>query len=217
MVTMLVYPPIPYPEKGIFDLTADELERIEFLIGELGNLFAPMARIAVRDTLEELLRSSVPRYLTLKRKLLELLWPLLSNAEQASRLYEFMRELCELKGDLLGENNTRILVATIDSAEGLNGWASALVREGGPAAYRLEAIQQQVGKFVLHADMCINTLMMVLSDQLKDWEPGSLEILVSAADEHMTEIEDVFLASTSVSDDAEETVPFSSLRKDLEI
>ena len=63
----------------------------------------------------------------------------------------------------------------------------------------------------------INTLMMVLADQLKDWEPGSLEILVSAADEHMTEIEDVFLASTSVNDDAEETVPFSSLRKDLEI
>lgn len=217
MVTMLVYPPPLNPPKGIAEFSPEELQRIESLTGELGSLLMPMARVAARETLDDLIRSNTSRFLTLKREMVELLWPVLSDPAQARQLYEYMRTLCELKTDLLGEDNSRLLVAMIDSAEGLNEWASALVRQGGPTAYRLESIQNQAGGFMLAVDMCLNTLMLVFLDQLKNWEPGSLGILLSAADEHMTEVEDAFLASTGVGDSSEETVSYSALRKELGI
>lgn len=217
MVTLLGYPPISNPQQGDSELTSEELERIESLTWDLGILLAPMARIAARDTLEDLMHSSGPRFLSIKSEMMELLWPLVSNTSQASGLYELMRMLCGVKADLLGEDDTRTLVATIDSAEGLSEWSSALLRESKSHTYLLEAIQQQVGEFILRADMCINTLMMVLADDLKDWEPGSLGILVSAADEHMASVEDAFLASTGSGDSTEETVSYESLRKELGI
>lgn len=217
MVTLLVYPPISNPQQGDSELTLEELERIESLTEDLGNLLAPMGRIAARDTLEDLLHSSGPKFLAIKSEMMGLLWPLLSEASQASGLYELMRMLCGVKVDLLGEDDTRTLVATIDSAEGLSEWSSGLLREGGSRSYLLESIQQQAGEFILRADMCINTLMMVLSDDLNDWEPGSLGILVSAADEHMVAVEDCFLASAGSIDMTEETVSYESLRKKLGI
>ena len=217
MVTLLVYPPISNPQQGDSALTSEELERIESLTEDLGNLLAPMARIAARDTLEDLLHSSAPRFLSIKNEMMGLLWPFMSDTSQASGLYELMRMLCGVKADLLGEDDTRTLIAVIDSAEGLSEWSVASIREGGSHAYSLEAIQQQVGEFILRADMCINSLMMVLSDDLKDCEPGSLGILVSAADEHMATVEDTLLASTGSSDANEETVSYDSLRTELGI
>ena len=213
MVTLLVYPPISNPHQGNSELTSEDRERIESLTVELGNLLAPMARITARATLEDLLHSSGPKFLAIKSEMMGLLWPLLSEASQASGLYELMRMLCGVKVDLLGEDDTRTLVAPIDSAEGLSEWSSGLLREGGSRSYLLESIQQQAGEFILRADMCINTLMMVLSDDLKDWEPRSLGILVSAADEHMVVVEDCFLASAGSIDMTEETVSYESLRK----
>ncbi len=217
MVTLLVYPPISNPQQGDSELTSEELERVASLTVDLVNLLAPMARIAARDTLEDLLHSTGPRFLSIKSEMMELLWPLLSDASQASGLYEMMRILCGVKADMLGEDDTRTLVATIDSAQGLSEWSVALNREAGSHAYLLESIQRQAGEYILRADMCINALMIVLSDELKDWEPGSLGILVSAADEHMAAVEDAFLASTGSSDSTEETVSYELLRKELGI
>ena len=217
MVTLLVYPPISNTQQVDSALTPDESKRIESLTEDLGNLLAPMARIAARDTLEDLLHSSAPRFLSIKNEMMGLLWPFMSDTSQASGLYELMRMLCGAKADLLGEDDTRTLIAVIDSAEGLSDWSVASIREGGSHAYSLEAIQQQVGEFILRADMCINSLMMVLSDNLKDWEPGSLGILVSAADEHMATVEDALLASTGSSDATEETVSYQSLRTEFGI
>ncbi len=217
MVTLLVYPPISNPQQGDSALTSEELERVASLTVDLVNLLAPMARIAARDTLEDLLHSTGPRFLAIKGEMMGLLWPLLSDASRASGLYEMMRILCGVKADMLGEDDTRTLVATIDSAQGLSEWSVALNREVGSHAYLLESIQQQTGEYILRADMCINALMIVLSDELKDWEPGSLGILVSAADEHMAAVEDALLASTGSSDATEETVSYESLRTELGI
>ena len=78
MVTLLVYPPISNTQQVHSALTPDELERIESLTEDLGNLLAPMARIAARDTLEDLLHSSAPRFLSIKNEMMGLLWPFMS-------------------------------------------------------------------------------------------------------------------------------------------
>ena len=217
MVTMLTYPPISIPKGGESQLSREDSERVDSLIVEWANLLAPMARIGNRDTLTDLLRTNSPRFLSIKGQLVELLWAFVTDPTQTSAMYEVMRSLCASKADLLEEESLHTLMATIDSVDGLNEWAVGVIQERGPASYRLELIQQQVGESVLRADMCINTLMLVFTDQLTDWAPGSLGMLVSAADEYMTVVEDTFLGSTDVSDTTEDTVAYQSLRKDLGI
>jgi hypothetical protein len=85
--------------------------------------------------------------------------------------------------------------------------------EGG--VYHLTSMSQQVGKAPLYADMCIDTLVGIITDYIADWTPEAIPVLAEAADDYITEVEDVFLAESVVATESGETVGYESLRKDL--
>lgn len=63
--------------------------------------------------------------------------------------------------------------------------------------------------------LCTSKLIAVLMNRIADWIPEALPLLADAADDYMTEVEDVFLAESAVATESGETVSYESLRKDL--
>lgn len=219
VVTMLAYLRVSPSEDTArqfrHELTVDESTRVDELIADLANLLAPLVRINSDAALGEFLRSTTPKFFAWKKEMVELLWPYLTNPEDTSRVYEEIRELVHSKSDLLGESALEELLGAIDSAEGLNEWAMNSVQSGRAAAYLLESRVQQVGESVQYADICMNTLLLVLSEQLTDWEPSAVPMLASAADEYMTNVEDAYLSASVDSEAGGPAIDYEAVRRDL--
>ncbi len=83
MVTLTTYLPVSAPGEDDHYLAAhldpDEAIRLQQIFENLTNLLTPLTRINSDIALEELLRSTKPRFFSLKSALLELLWPYLSD------------------------------------------------------------------------------------------------------------------------------------------
>jgi hypothetical protein len=107
------------------------------------------------------------------------------------------------------------MLGAIDSIEGLSNWMNEVSKQGGSVIYRVATVVQQIGEPALYTDMCMSTLMAVLMNQITDWIPEAIPVLAEAADDYMTEVEDVFLAEPSDTGTSQETVSYESLRKDL--
>jgi hypothetical protein len=219
MVTALTYlqfyPSTEVEGQLLFELTSEDSDRLDELATESVHVLAPITRVSSKDVLEGLLQSVTPRFLPLKAGLVELLWPYLADQDQSADMYETMRQLAKSKTDLLGSTVLEVVIGTIDSVEGLHDWSIKAVQAGGPAIYRLESMVQQVGESVQRADVCMTALLMILSDQLSDWEPSAIPILAQAADRHISVVEDAFLAQSGVAEPDDTTIPYDQMRTDL--
>ncbi len=125
-----------------------------------------------------------------------------------------IRDLARSKFDMLGELALTRLLGAIDSLEGLHEWVVGSMQSADAAPYTVDSIMQQVGEPIQYADMCVNTLFLVLSDQITDWEPDALPILATAADHYMTLVEDVFLSRSVASGAGGPAIHYDSLRQE---
>jgi hypothetical protein len=57
--------------------------------------------------------------------------------------------------------------------------------------------------------------MGIITDHINCWFLEAIPVLVEAADDYMTEVEDLFLAESVADIESNETVGYESLRKDL--
>ena len=193
-----------------------KMDRIVSEISGLLGLLLPLSQVTSREALDDLLKARVFRFRQLRAELEELLWPTLSKRnEQSLKLFLDMREVSTVKIDLLGGEALEQLLGAIESAEGFDRWLRESTDPDGSHSHRFASLNQQIGKHALYADMCIDTLMGVLTDQFSQWIPEALPVLARAADDYMTEVEDVFLAEFPATKESGEAVGYESLRKEL--
>jgi hypothetical protein len=221
MVTMLPYLPIPpkgYDAPWFWDfLSMAGQERISGIGSTLANILYPLAQVHSKEELEGLLHVSSHRFLRLKAEMQELLKPvvLAKPAEFSSNAHDYIRKVIFAGADLLGEESLSRMLGTIDSIEGLSNWMNETSKQDVSAIYSVATVIQQIGEPVLYTDICMSTLMAVLMNQITDWIPEAIPMLAEAADDYMTEVEDVFLTEPSDTGAFEEAVNYESLRKDL--
>lgn len=185
---------------------------------DLRTLLSPLSQLTSREALEDLLRAKATRFRQLKTGLEELLWTSLAlkeSKEQPSKLFRKVRNLTLAKSDLLGATALEQLLGAVDSAEAFNNWMINTSEQGPRGIHRLTALNQQVGEPACYAEMCIAILMLVLADHVTDWSPEAIPVLAKAADDYMSEVEDVFLSDLPADGSAEETVGYEALRKGL--
>lgn len=221
MVTMLPYLPISpkgYDAPWFWDfLTMAGQERVSRIGNTLANILYPLAQVRSKEELENLLRLSSHRFLQLKAEMQELLkHSVLAKPEQfSSNAHDYIRKVIFAGADLLGEEPLSRMFGTVDSIEGLSNWMNKVSKQDVPAVYRVATVVQQIGKPALYTDICMSTLMAVLMNQITGWIPEAIPLLAEAADDYMTEVEDVFLGELSGAEEPNETVDYESLRKGL--
>ena len=191
-------------------------ERATNIASSLYHILAPLTQVGSKATLNDLLRARITLFGQLKTELLELHWPTLEELqEKIGGLHEAVRKIVMSKRDLLGEEATENLVGALDSDEALTEWVIKASKRGPPEIYRLIILAPQVGEASLYAAMCMNTLLGILTDQIPAWNPEAIPILAEAADEYMTQVEDVFLGGSAPREESQDAIAYESLRPEL--
>ena len=228
MATLLGYlptsPSSAWAVRLVERLTNEESDRLSALTNHALSLLAPLAQSTSKENLDILLTHTAPRYLRLLGELGQWLWPALTEAEYAEEiiadLYADIRSAAEVKKDLFGEKAFEQYMASLDSSEAFLFWTIRAGKKLQEYSDRdlldwMKLSTQPVLSSALHANMCMSAIHLIVVDIIDEWQADSIPVLVSAADDFMTLVEDEFLTLELPTGTDAETVEYEAVRREL--
>lgn len=223
MVTMLGGLPIVADDPALRPLLAGlsgaQVHHLDEIASAMLRTLGPVMRVRSRRELERLLPQILPEYNTLKAQMFTAFAadgaPSVSMATVLREAYAGLRKQAGARADLLGPDDLEVLSGVVESAAALMEATLETARQGEAAVLRMQALVLSVGNALTSGEVCISALGLLLMEEGPSSDRKALHILVSAADDYFTEVEDAFLGQSLDDFSDVDTVSYDSLSKAL--
>ncbi len=175
---------------SIEDNVSIEMERICRKMKELIN---PLTSVHTRRQLETELNHRAQEYLHLKNNLWSLLISKLDEAQLMSTIRQAYRDISNLiKQDdtVLSPEEQKLMLDLIDSLSDLFETFVQGFHTGRPGVID---VLLECSAPLQRVDMCTFAVMLVLLDEIKQWNIAAVKLLCHTADEYILQVEDIFL------------------------
>jgi hypothetical protein len=208
-------PRTPSKEPTIF--TSETGNKLEVVLAKMVQLLSPLSSVSTRTELRRLLDRIAPEYLHLRNEIGRLIMAELSEdefARFATQAYDEFLKLVMANAAILSDRDQEKLGDVIQSLREL--LESAL---NTPAENQgtLTDILLECSQALQYVDMCLLSVLLVLTGEIKHWNPTAIRHLTHGAQEHIRQVEDTFLIHDSELAERlktrEQTVSLQDIRK----
>ena len=199
MVTLagIMSPVRPPAAKEAWPVREETKIKSRILLDKMAELVKPLSSLETRGELKKILDRVAPQYLHLKNEFGRLTMYELEVDQFVQLAAEAYDELQDLIGNdvlVLGQGDRELLLDVVESLrEILHGALVNLADNQG----LLNDIILECSSALQRLDMCVLTILLVLTGETKHWNPGSIKLLSRVAYEYMQEIQDIFLLHDS--------------------
>jgi len=187
----------PLPEKCEAFFSYGTKAQLEKVFREMMELIQSLASIDTRRRLNLELERRAQEYLHLKNAIWHLMISELPQEELMPLVYEEYNEISSLiRADtkVLSSESRKLLLDSIDSfRELLEAVTEGLYREQA----EIIDILLECNANLQRADMCLFAILLVLMGETTRWNVSSIELLCQTANEHVLNVEDIFLMHNS--------------------
>jgi hypothetical protein len=188
-------PRTPSKEPTIF--TSETGNKLEVVLAKMVQLLSPLSSVSTRTELRRLLDRIAPEYLHLRNEIGRLIMAELSEdefARFATQAYDEFLKLVMANAAILSDRDQEKLGDVIQSLREL--LESAL---NTPAENQgtLTDILLECSQALQYVDMCLLSVLLVLTGEIKHWNPTAIRYLTHGAQEHIRQVEDTFLIHDS--------------------
>jgi len=188
-------PRTPSKEPTIF--TRETRNRLELVLAEIVQAVSPLSFVSTRTELRRRLGRIAPEYLHLRNEIGRLIMADLSEdefARFATEAYDEFLKLVMAGAAILSDQDQDKLADVIQSLREL--LESAL---NTPAENQgtLTDILLECSQALQCVDMCLLSVLSVLTGDIKHWNPAAISHLTQGAQEHIRQVEDTFLIHDS--------------------
>lgn len=174
----------------IEDNVSIEIERVCRKMKELIN---PLTSVHTRRQLEAELNHRAQEYLHLKNNLWSLITSKLDEAQLMPTIRQTYRDISNLiKQDdtVLSPEEQKLMLDLIDSLSDLFETFAEGFHTGRPGVID---VLLECSAPLQRVDMCTFAVMLVLLDEIKQWDIAAVKLLCRTADEYALQVEDIFL------------------------
>jgi len=184
-------PRTPSREPTIF--TSETRNKLELVLAKMVELLSPLSSVSTRTELRRLLDRIAPEYLHLRNEVGRLIMAELSEDEFARFATEAYDEFLKLVMDdatILTDQDREKLCDVIQSLRELLESALNTPTENQGT---LTDILLECSHALQCVDMCLLSVLLVLTGEIKYWNPAAIRHLTQGGQEHMRQVEDTFL------------------------
>jgi len=186
--------PIPRtPSREPTTFTSDTRNNLESVLAKMVKLVSPLLSVSTRAELKRLLDRVAPEYLHLRNEVGRLIMDELSKdefARFATEAYDEFLKLVTADATVLSEQDREMLVDVIQSLRELLESALDTPAENQGT---LTDILLECSQALQRVDMCLLAALLVLTDEIRHWNPSAIRHLTQGAQEHMRQVEDTLL------------------------
>jgi len=184
-------PRTPSREPTIF--TSETRNKLEFVLAKMVELVSPLSSVSTRTELRRLLDRIAPEYLHLRNEVGRLTMAELSGdefARFAAEAYDEFLKLVMANTAFLNDEDQEKLGDVIQSLRELleNALNTPAENQG-----TLTDILLECSHALQCVDMCLLSILLVLTGEIKHWNPIAIRHLTQDAQDHMRQVEDTFL------------------------
>jgi hypothetical protein len=177
--------------------TSETGNKLEVVLAKTIQLLSPLSSVSTRTELRRLLDRIAPEYLHLRNEIGRLIMAELSEdefARFATQAYDEFLKLVVANAAILSDRDQEKLGDVIQSLREL--LESAL---NTPAENQgtLIDILLECSQALQYVDMCLLSVLLVLTGEIKHWNPTAIRQLTHGAQEHIRQVEDTFLIHDS--------------------
>ena len=186
--------PIPRtPGREPTTFTSDTRNNLESVLAKMVKLVSPLLSVSTRAELKRLIDHVAPEYLHLRNEVGRLIMDELSKdefARFATEAYDEFLKLVTADATVLSEQDREMLVDVIQSLRELLESALDTPAENQGT---LTDILLECSQALQRVDMCLLAVLLVLTSEIKHWNPSAMRHLTQGAQEHMRQVEDTLL------------------------
>ena len=186
--------PIPRtPSREPTTFTSDTRNNLESVLAKMVELVSPLPSVSTRTELKRLLDRIAPEYLHLRNEVGRLVMNELSKdefARFATEAYDEFLKLVTADAAVLSEQDREMLSDVIQSLRELLESALDTPAENQGT---LTDILLECSQALQRVDMCLLAVLLVLTSEIKHWNPSAMRHLTQGAQEHMRQVEDTLL------------------------
>ena len=186
--------PIPTtPSKKPTAFTSETIKKLEYVLAKTMELVVPLASVSTHAELRRILDRVAPEYLQLRNEVGRLIMNELSKDKFAHFATEAFDELLKLVTDdaaILSNQDREMLGDVIQSLRELLESALDTPAENQGT---LTDILLECSQALQRVDMCLSSVLLVLTGEIKHWNSAAIRYLTQSAQEHMRQVEDTLL------------------------
>jgi len=183
----------PLPKKGEVFFRNETRAQLEEIFREIMELIQSLAFVSTRRQLNVELDRRAQEYLHSKNTAWHLIVSDLSEEELMPVVFETYSEISNLIREdtrALSYEDRRLLLDSVDSSREL---LEAVVDGLRTEQAGIMDILLECNASLQRADMCLSAILLVLMGEIRRWNVSSIRLLCRTTNEHMLNVEDIFL------------------------